>query len=67
MKLSTRSRWIVAAVSILVGAVWLGQGTGFFKGSGFMDGSTVWAVIGAGLVVLGLVIGWSAIRSRPKA
>jgi hypothetical protein len=67
MKLSARTRWIIAALCIVIGAVWFGQGTGFFKGSGFMDGSTVWAVIGAGLVLIGLVVGWTAFRTRPKA
>ena len=33
--------------SILVGAVWIGQGLGLFRGSGFMDGDIRWAVIGA--------------------
>ena len=67
MKLSTRTRWVIAVLCVVVGAVWIGQGTGLFKGSGFMDGSTVWAVIGAGLVVVGLVVGWTAFRTRPKA
>lgn len=64
MKLSSRTRWVVAVLSIVVGAVWIGQGTGTFKGSGFMDGNVVWAVIGAALVVLGLAVGWTALRAR---
>ena len=62
-----RTRWIVAAVLILVGAVWVGQGLGLFPGSGFMDGDTTWALIGGVLVVAGVVVGWSAFRMHPPA
>ncbi len=61
-----RSRWIIAAVLVLIGAVWMAQGLGLFKGSGFMDGNTIWAVIGAGLVIAGLVIGWTAFKARSR-
>jgi len=62
-----RTRWIIAAVCVLAGLVWIGQGTGVLKGSGFMVGDMTWAVIGAVLVVLGIIIGWTALRARPKA
>jgi hypothetical protein len=62
-----RTRWIIAAVLVLVGAVWVAQGLGFFHGSGFMDGDTRWAVFGAILALVGLVIGWTAFRKRPQA
>ena len=62
-----RTRWIIAAVCVLAGLVWIGQGTGTLKGSGFMVGDMTWAIIGAGLVVLGVIIGWTAYRARPKA
>ncbi|MEO8436966.1 MAG: hypothetical protein ABI562_00805 [Chloroflexota bacterium] len=62
-----RTRWIIAVVLILIGAVWMAQGLGFIKGSGFMDGNTIWAVIGAGLAIAGLVIGWTAFRARSHA
>ncbi len=64
MKLSTRTRWILAALITVVGLAWMGQGTGLFGGSGPMDGSTFWAIVGAGLVVIGVVIGWTAFRTR---
>ena len=67
MKVSTRTRWIVAALIIAVGAVWMGQGLGLLGRSGPMDGSTFWAVVGAGLVVVGVVIGWTAFRARRQA
>ena len=62
-----RARWIIAAICIVAGVVWIGQGTGIIKGSGFMVGDPTWAVAGAGLVVLGMVIGWTAFRARPRA
>lgn len=62
-----RTRWIIAAVCVLAGLVWIGQGTGVLKGSGFMVGDMTWAVIGALLVVLGVIIGWTAYQARPKA
>ena len=39
-----RTRWIIAAVLVVIGAVWVAQGLGFFPGSGFMDGDSTWAV-----------------------
>jgi hypothetical protein len=62
-----RTRWIIAAVCVLAGLVWIGQGTGILKGSGFMVGDITWAVIGAALLVIGLIIGWTALRARSKA
>ena len=62
-----RTRWIIAAVCVIAGTVWIGQGTGIIKGSGFMVGDPIWAIIGAGLVLLGIVIGWTAFRARPRA
>ena len=62
-----RARWIIAAVCVLAGLVWIGQGTGIIKGSGFMVGDPTWAIVGAALVVLGIVIGWTAFRARPRA
>jgi hypothetical protein len=62
-----RARWIVAAVLILLGLVWIGQGTSVIPGSGFMTGDTRWALIGAVLVAVGLVLGWTAFRARQQA
>ncbi|MFL5643819.1 MAG: hypothetical protein ACJ78L_00560 [Chloroflexota bacterium] len=62
-----RTRWIIAAVCVVAGLVWIGQGTGILKGSGFMVGDMTWAVIGAVLVVVGMIIGWTALRARSKA
>jgi hypothetical protein len=59
-----RTRWIIAAVPVLIGTIWVAQGLGLFPGSGFMDGDSTWAVIGAILLGVGIVVGWSALRMR---
>lgn len=50
-----RPRLILALVLALVGLVWIGQGLGFIGGS-VMTGDPFWAVVGAVLVALALVI-----------
>ena len=62
-----RTRWIVAAVLILVGAVWVGQGLGLFRGSGFMDADVRWAGFGAILALVGVIVAWTAFRKPPPA
>jgi hypothetical protein len=62
-----RTRWIIAVVLIVIGAAWIGQGLGFFPGTGFMDGDTTWAIIGAVLAIVGIVVAWTAFRKRPAA
>ncbi len=62
-----RTRWIVAAVLVVVGTVWIGQGLGILRGSSFMTGDPLWAVLGLGLVAVGLVVGWAALRARPRS
>jgi hypothetical protein len=61
-----RTRWIIAAVLVLVGAAWIGQGLGLLRGSSFMVDDTRWALIGAGMAAVGVVIGWTAFRSRAR-
>lgn len=51
-----KTRLAVAAVLLLVGLVWIGQGTGAVAGSA-MSGQSMWAFVGVGLVVLGLIVG----------
>ena len=60
-----RTRWLVAALSIIVGLVWIGQGTGVLRGSGFMVDDPMWTAAGAVLVLLGAVIAASGIIRRP--
>lgn len=61
-----RIRWIIAGILVVVGAIWIGQGMGLFNGSGFMDNNRIWAVIGAVLIVVGVVVGWTAVKARPQ-
>lgn len=44
----------LAAVSMIVGSVWLIQGLGVADTGSFMDGEVIWAIIGAALLVFGL-------------
>lgn len=49
------TRLVLALVFALVGIVWLGQGLGFIAGS-FMTGSPLWAVVGAGLLAVAILL-----------
>lgn len=62
-----RTRWIIAAILVVVGAVWIGQGLGLVRGSSFMIDDPRWALIGAGMAVAGLAVGWFAFRSRARS
>jgi hypothetical protein len=53
-----RTALILAGLLIVVGAVFIGQGFGLLRGSSFMVDDRRWAVIGAVMVVAGIVIGW---------
>jgi hypothetical protein len=59
-----RTRWIVAGIVIAIGLVWIGQGSGVLPGS-VMSGDPRWALIGAVLVAVGIVVAWTAFRRRP--
>jgi hypothetical protein len=59
-----RWRLVVAAVLLLVGGLWIGQGTGSVAGSA-MSGQSMWALVGVVLVVVGLVIAMSELVRRP--
>ncbi len=62
-----RSRRIVATVVTLTGVVFIGQGLGIIRNSSAMVDDVRWAIVGAALVVVGALVGWSALRSRPRA
>jgi hypothetical protein len=62
-----RARSLIAGVLILVGLVWIGQGTGIIAGSGFMTNDLKWAVIGAVLLAIGIIVAVTAVRNRPAA
>jgi hypothetical protein len=60
-----RNRWLISGILVAWGLVWIGQGTGFFGGTGGMNGDIKWAVVGAGLIVVGaLVAAQGIIRQR---
>jgi hypothetical protein len=59
-----RNRWIVAGVIIAIGLIWIGQGSGVLPGS-LMSGDPRWALIGAVLVAVGIVVAWTGVRRRP--
>ncbi len=56
-------RYVVAALLLILGVVWIGQGLGFIGGS-FMSSQPFWAAIGLVLVVLAGVLVW---RGRSAA
>ena len=47
---------VVGVVLVLIGVIWLIQGLGIVTTGSFMDGQSVWAVIGGACVAGGLVI-----------
>jgi drug/metabolite transporter (DMT)-like permease len=62
-----RRGWLVVLAIALaaVGLVWIGQGLGILRGSGFMVNDVRWAIIGVCLVVAGAVLGGvTVLRSR---
>ena len=59
-----RTRWIVIAVLLLVGLVWIGQGSGLLQGSSFMVGDPLWALARAALVVAAVVLAAWTFRRR---
>ena len=59
-----RTVGILAGVLIVTGAIFVGQGLGILRGSSFMVGDARWAVIGAVLFGVGVVVAWRATRHR---
>ena len=57
---------VVGVIAILVGAVWILQGTGLLPGS-FMTGQRMWLIIGIIVAFVGLALAYNGIRrpSRP--
>ena len=58
----TLARYAIAAVLVLVGLVWVGQGIGMIGGSS-MTGQPIFAVLGVVLVVLGGALAWRTSRT----
>lgn len=55
--MAKRALFGVAIAAIVIGAIWIGQGTGVFPypASSFMIDQTPWAYRGAGLALAGLI------------
>ena len=51
-----RGPLIAGILLMLVGAVWIGQGLGLLRGTGFMVGDLRWAVIGSALYAAGVIL-----------
>jgi O-antigen/teichoic acid export membrane protein len=58
-------RLAVAAVLLLVGLVWIAQGTGTVAGSA-MSGQSMWALVGGVFVVAGLALGLREFIRHPS-
>ena len=61
-----RSPLILAGPLVVVGAIFVGQGTGLLQGSSFMVGDGRWALIGLVSLIAGLVLGWRSWRGRSR-
>jgi len=55
-------RLAISIVLLLVGLVWIGQGTGLIGGSA-MSSQSIWALIGVVLVVAAAGVAWTARRT----
>lgn len=55
---------ILGALAVLMGLVWIGQGSGIFPypASSFMINQTPWIIRGVILAVIGLAVIWAARR-----
>ncbi len=62
-----RTRISVAVGLLVVGCIWIGQGLGLLPGTGFMVDDQRWALAGAVLIAIGLVLAVSAWFRRPPA
>jgi hypothetical protein len=60
------NRWrvVLAVAMLVVGLLWIAQGTGTVAGSA-MSGQSVWTIVGVVLVVGGLIIGVRELIRRP--
>jgi hypothetical protein len=54
---------MIGGLAVFVGALWIGQGAGFIKGS-FMTGSGFWLAIGLLCLVVGLFLIFLVLRRR---
>ena len=57
-------RAVGAALLMIVGAIFIGQGLGILQGRSVMVGDRTWAVIGAVLVLAGGWLAWRTVTRR---
>ncbi len=63
-----RGRMITATAMVLVGLIWISQGLGLLRGTGFMVGDLRWAVAGFIAVLVGAALAVSVWRTgAPRA
>jgi hypothetical protein len=63
-------RWlkgIVGTILMLIGLVWVGQGTGLIQNSPLMSGNPTWAVIGLVVLLVGTWLLRAALRAGRRA
>ena len=58
-------RYVIAAVVVLVGLIFIGQGLGFIGGSR-MSNDPFWAAVGAAMVIAAAILTLMTWRSRPR-
>ena len=58
-------RYVIAAVVVLVGLIFVGQGLGFIGGSR-MTNDLFWAAVGAVMVIAAIILALMTWRSRPR-
>ena len=63
MRLVSWIKGIAGVVCVLIGLVWIGQGTNILPGS-FMSGQRQWAIIGLAVLLVGGWLLWSLVRGR---
>jgi hypothetical protein len=61
-----RTRPIIGFVLVAVGAIWIGQGLGLIRGGSFMVDDVRWAVAGAVIATVGIVLMIRAMHHRRR-
>ena len=58
MKLARPAVLVIGIIAVLIGLLWIGQGTGYFPypASSFMIDQRPWITRGAGLAIVGLLL-----------
>jgi uncharacterized membrane protein HdeD (DUF308 family) len=59
-------RKILGVVFVVIGAVWIAQGSGALHGS-FMTGEALWTVIGVLCVLFGIALLLGVVRDRRRS